>query len=107
MKYGCDNNMKKSIVVLGATAVILLMVSTATAVPTTNGEIAMKKIDKFEELKSVLEGKNSPSIWYPGKLILNFIKLLWYIVGVILGTALGLSLGPMVKNFLDWFLGQK
>ena len=49
--------MKKSLIVLGAIAVVLLMVSTATAVPQVHSTPLMKTVSEIEQKRAILEGK--------------------------------------------------
>jgi len=51
-------NMKKSIILFGAVAIALLMVSSATAVPRTNSEPMMEKIEQIEELERLMSEQN-------------------------------------------------
>ena len=49
--------MKKSLIVLGAIAVVLLMVSTATAVPQVHSTPLMKTVSEIEQKRAFLEGE--------------------------------------------------
>jgi len=49
--------MKKSLIVLGAIAVVLLMASTATAVPQVHSTPLMKAVSEIEQKRVVLEGE--------------------------------------------------
>lgn len=54
--------MKKSIVILGAVAIVLLMVSTSTAIPQTNSKPVMEKVEKLENqiIANLIEQSNLP-----------------------------------------------
>ncbi len=49
--------MKKSLIVLGAIAVILLMVSTVTAVPQVHSTPMMEIVNEVEQKKTLINGK--------------------------------------------------
>ena len=49
--------MKKSLIVLGAIAVVLLMVSTATAVPQVHSTPMMEIVNEVEQKRAILEGE--------------------------------------------------
>ena len=46
--------MKKILVLIGVVFIMFLMISTATAVPTSNGEVATKQIEKLEKIQNIL-----------------------------------------------------
>ena len=49
--------MKKSLIVLGAIAVVLLMASTVTAVPQVHSIPLMKTVSEIEQKRAILEGE--------------------------------------------------
>jgi len=49
--------MKKSLVVMGAIAIVLLMVSTVTAVPQAHSKPIMKIVNEVEQKKTIINGK--------------------------------------------------
>ena len=49
--------MKKSLIVLGAIAVVLLMVSTVTAVPQVHSTPMMEIVNEVEQKKTLINGK--------------------------------------------------
>jgi len=56
-------NMKKNIMLFVAVAIALLMVSSATAVPQTNSEPVMEKIEQLEELGRLMSEQNLGDIF--------------------------------------------
>ena len=46
-------NLRKKAVILGVLAVVILFVSSATAVPQVHGSITVEKLDEFERVKTI------------------------------------------------------
>ena len=80
-----NEKMKKSIILLGAIAVALLMVSSATAVPTTSSETVMNKIEAFE-----LPSEPASIIGIIIAIIGYIIALISAVMGNLLGTIIGI-----------------
>ena len=49
--------MKKIIMILVAIAAVLLMVSSATAVPQTSSQVVVKKVSQVEKIQAILDEK--------------------------------------------------
>ena len=65
----------KKILIIGTFAIALLMVSTATAVPTTNSETVINAIEKAENIKSTTTNTLAKGIIFDIiRAILDFIK---------------------------------
>jgi len=71
--------MKKIIIVLTSIAAVLLMISSATAVPQINSETVIKEINSIEEQKNILNEKinilKNNIKWRPGDFIKKIIRL--------------------------------
>lgn len=107
--------MQKGVLVLGAILVSLLMVSTATAVPTTHSKPVMDVIDTIEEKKEQMQSTDVLSkgifqlIWQIILALINLIMKIVEIVNIVtsiiqLIQALinGIStLIEMIQNFIE------
>ena len=82
--------MKKSIIILGAIAIVSLMISTATAVPQVHSEPVMKIVNDVEQKKTFFEEKIegfSEKIALdvePGGIIDTIIAIIQFIIELIM-----------------------
>ena len=99
--------MKKYCIELGAIAVALLMMSTATAVSQTNSKIVMDIVNEVEQNKDILEGKLTEifldNIKLDGiinlliQLIILIIKLVLKIIEIVQGI---MRLVNLIQNLI-------
>jgi hypothetical protein len=102
--------MKKNLIVLGAIAVILLMVSTATAVPQVHSTPLMKTVSEIEQKRAFLEGKFGvcTEIFLINLLnsIIQFILDIMQIGNLILALIDAImTLIDLITQFIEWVLG--
>jgi len=79
--------MKKIIIVLGAIAAVLLMVSTVTAVPQAGRCTFIEKDDAFESLEKIL-GKNTGFKFGNGNLIILILRIIFRAIFICPASAL-------------------
>ncbi|UCH72410.1 MAG: hypothetical protein JSW62_02365 [Thermoplasmatales archaeon] len=87
--------MKKSIVVLGAVAAALLMISTATAVPQTQSEPVINVINDIEEKRIILED-NLPDIKSNG-IIIDILTVIVDIITEIITRIINFIKGLIIE----------
>lgn len=79
--------MKKSIIVLGAVAVVLLMMSSAIAVPQKNSKTLMDFLDDLEQTKALLEEKSADKSIKPDggwlDLIIKILTIIYWILKIL------------------------
>ena len=99
--------MKKTLIIFGAFALAFLMISTATAVPTTHSETVMKTIDRVGKLKVSTENPMVLGIidflkWlieFIQKYIIPLIQLISSIISII---RLIQSIVELIQFIIDW-----
>jgi len=95
--------MKKNLILLGAIAVILLMVSTVTAVPQAHSTPLMKTVSEIEQKRAILEDISFNI--QPGGIIDIIIALIQFLIDLITGmiqfiTNL-LQIGNLILALID------
>ena len=100
--------MKKYCIELGAIAVALLMMSTATAVPQAHSKVVMDIVNEVEQNKDILEGKLTENFLDTLKLggIIDFliqlitliIQLVLKIIEIVQGM---MGLINLIQNLID------
>ena len=91
--------MKKTLIVLGAVAIALLMVSSATAVQQTSSETVMKKVKQIEKIRVLPLGLISWLIGFIKDLILALIELIPELIAFI--TNMKILIG-LIELILSW-----
>jgi len=104
--------MKKSIVMFGAAAIVLLMVSSATAVPQVQSEPVMKIINDMEQKKTMLEEKlaslterllgapDDPQPTFIIRILLWLIKLIDAFFQTLIDIIL--TIGDFIAKVIKW-----
>ncbi|UCH71662.1 MAG: hypothetical protein JSW62_04490 [Thermoplasmatales archaeon] len=75
--------MKKIIVILGAFSIVFLMFSTATAVPQTQNELIIKRLDKIDDLETPLPNQACSLFTILVNIIVNTIFAISNIVAIV------------------------